>query len=136
MEDTHAPLVQQVQTDARMCASEIMFMFLDESRLDVKRFFYRAGSLIPPAELSPPHVPRECEYQSRGNFREFTMSLFSFVKWLSMSLWSVQMHESQYAYPIVESVHEHSPATQLGRRSPIAVSALVLQSDLLDLRPQ
>jgi hypothetical protein len=33
------------------------------------------------------------------------MSLFPFIKWLSLSSWSVELHESQYAYPIIESVH-------------------------------
>jgi hypothetical protein len=33
------------------------------------------------------------------------VSLLSFVKWLSITSWSVKLHESQYAYPIVESIH-------------------------------
>jgi len=33
------------------------------------------------------------------------MSLLSFVKWLSTCSWSINLHESQYAYPIVESIH-------------------------------
>ena len=33
------------------------------------------------------------------------MSLLAFFKWLADTPWSVGLHESQYAYPIVESVH-------------------------------
>src|SRR5271170_3563113 len=33
------------------------------------------------------------------------MSLMSFVKWLAASSWSVNLHESQYAYPLIESIH-------------------------------
>jgi len=35
----------------------------------------------------------------------FIVSLLSFMKWLSVSSWSVRLHESQYAYPITESLH-------------------------------
>jgi hypothetical protein len=33
------------------------------------------------------------------------MSPLRFVQWLAESSWSIGLHESQYAYPIVESVH-------------------------------
>jgi hypothetical protein len=33
------------------------------------------------------------------------MSLVSFFRWLADLQWSVDLHESQYAYPILESIH-------------------------------
>jgi hypothetical protein len=33
------------------------------------------------------------------------MSLLTFFEWLADSPWSVELHESQYAYSIIESVH-------------------------------
>src|SRR6476660_463381 len=33
------------------------------------------------------------------------MSILALVKWLSDTSWSVGLHESQYGYPLVESVH-------------------------------
>jgi Family of unknown function (DUF6644) len=33
------------------------------------------------------------------------MSLLAFFEWLADTSWSVDLHESQYAYPIIESIH-------------------------------
>src|SRR5437867_170240 len=33
------------------------------------------------------------------------MSLLGFAKWLADQPWSIQLHESLYGYPIVESMH-------------------------------
>jgi hypothetical protein len=33
------------------------------------------------------------------------MSLLAFFQWLADSPWSIGLHESQYAYPLVESIH-------------------------------
>jgi hypothetical protein len=33
------------------------------------------------------------------------LSPFTFFKWLAETSWSVRLHESHYAYPLVESVH-------------------------------
>ncbi len=33
------------------------------------------------------------------------MSLLAFFRWLGETPWSVALHESQYAYPLIESVH-------------------------------
>lgn len=33
------------------------------------------------------------------------MSLLSFVQWLDQTPWSIALHESTWAYPIIESVH-------------------------------
>jgi Family of unknown function (DUF6644) len=33
------------------------------------------------------------------------MSLLAFFEWLAETSWSINLHESQYAYPIIESVH-------------------------------
>lgn len=33
------------------------------------------------------------------------MSLLTFFKWLSETAWSVRLHESHYAYPLIESIH-------------------------------
>jgi hypothetical protein len=42
------------------------------------------------------------------------MSLLNFFEWLADLPWSVELHESQYAYSIVESVHVWSLAVFLG----------------------
>ena len=42
------------------------------------------------------------EAGSRPNLR---MSLLAFFEWLAESSWSIGLHESRYAYPLVESVH-------------------------------
>ena len=33
------------------------------------------------------------------------MSLLAFFEWLADTSWSVDLHESQYAYPLIESIH-------------------------------
>jgi hypothetical protein len=33
------------------------------------------------------------------------MSLLAFFGWLAETSWSIDLHESQYAYPIIESIH-------------------------------
>ena len=33
------------------------------------------------------------------------MSLYPLIHWLSETSWSVRLHESHYAYPLIESVH-------------------------------
>jgi hypothetical protein len=33
------------------------------------------------------------------------MSILSFCKWLALAPWSIELHGSQYAYPVLESVH-------------------------------
>jgi hypothetical protein len=42
------------------------------------------------------------------------MSLLGFCQWLESTSWSVALHESVYAYPIVESVHVWALALFLG----------------------
>ena len=42
------------------------------------------------------------------------MSLLAFFQLLADSPWSIGLHESQYAYPIVESIHVLAAATVFG----------------------
>jgi len=42
------------------------------------------------------------------------MSLLAFFEWLGNTQWSVDLHESQYAYPIIESVHVWTMAVFFG----------------------
>jgi hypothetical protein len=42
------------------------------------------------------------------------MSLLDFFGWVSELPWSVDLHESQYAYPIIESVHVWTMAVFFG----------------------
>jgi hypothetical protein len=42
------------------------------------------------------------------------MSLLAFFEWLADTPWSVDLHESQYAYPIIESVHVWTMAVFFG----------------------
>ena len=41
-------------------------------------------------------------------------SLLSFFEWLADSSWSAGLHESQYAYPIIESIHVWAMALFFG----------------------
>jgi uncharacterized protein YacL len=41
----------------------------------------------------------------RSYFDGGGMSLLAFFEWLADTSWSVDLHESQYAYPIIESIH-------------------------------
>ena len=42
------------------------------------------------------------------------MSLLGFFEWLADTPWSVDLHESRYAYPIIESVHVWTMAVFFG----------------------
>ena len=42
------------------------------------------------------------------------MSLLAFFEWLADSSWSAGLHESQYAYPIIESIHVWAMALFFG----------------------
>jgi cyanate permease len=42
------------------------------------------------------------------------MSLLAFFEWLADTQWSVDLHESRYAYPIIESVHVWTMAVFFG----------------------
>jgi hypothetical protein len=42
------------------------------------------------------------------------MSLLAFFEWLADTSWSVDLHESQYAYPIIESIHVWTMAVFFG----------------------
>src|SRR5436853_879795 len=42
------------------------------------------------------------------------MSLLAFFGWLGETPWSVELHESQYAYSIIESVHVWAMALFFG----------------------
>ena len=42
------------------------------------------------------------------------MSLLAFFEWLADTSWSVDLHESQYAYPIIESIHVWAMALFFG----------------------
>jgi hypothetical protein len=42
------------------------------------------------------------------------MSLLAFFEWLAETPWSVDLHESRYAYPIIESVHVWTMAVFFG----------------------
>jgi cyanate permease len=42
------------------------------------------------------------------------MSLLAFFEWLGDTQWSIDLHESQYAYPIIESVHVWTMAVFFG----------------------
>ena len=42
------------------------------------------------------------------------MSLLAFFEWLADTSWSVDLHESQYAYPLIESIHVWTMAVFFG----------------------
>ena len=42
------------------------------------------------------------------------MSLLAFFEWLADTSWSVDLHESQYAYPLIESLHVWTMAVFFG----------------------
>lgn len=42
------------------------------------------------------------------------MSPFEFFQWLADTTWSVDLHESQYAYPVIESIHVWAMAVFFG----------------------
>jgi len=42
------------------------------------------------------------------------MSLLAFFEWLANTSWSVDLHESQYAYPLIESIHVWTMAVFFG----------------------
>jgi hypothetical protein len=42
------------------------------------------------------------------------MSPLAFFEWLADTSWSVDLHESQYAYPLIESIHVWTMAVFFG----------------------
>ncbi len=54
------------------------------------------------------------------------MSMLEFYQWLARTEWSIALHESQYMYPVVESVHVLTLTVFLGM-------ALMLDLRLLGL---
>jgi hypothetical protein len=42
------------------------------------------------------------------------MTPLAFFEWLADTSWSVDLHESQYAYPLIESIHVWTMAVFFG----------------------
>src|SRR3979490_1148411 len=42
------------------------------------------------------------------------MSSLAFFEWLADTSWSVDLHESQYAYPVIEAIHVWTMAVFVG----------------------